>query len=59
MQILFINIIKHICQGIRSKETTDRLLKNGRQINTITGCPRCGALLAQAQARQDFRAEAT
>ena len=23
MQILFINIIKHVCQGIRSKETTD------------------------------------
>jgi hypothetical protein len=27
MQILFINIIKHVCQGRRSKETTDGLLK--------------------------------
>ena len=27
MQILFINILKHVCQGTRSKETTDGLLK--------------------------------
>jgi hypothetical protein len=27
MQILFINIIKHVCQGTRSNETTDGLLK--------------------------------
>jgi hypothetical protein len=27
MQILFLNILKHVCQGTRSKETTDGLLK--------------------------------
>jgi hypothetical protein len=34
MQILFItNIIKHTCQGIRSKETIDGLLKKWEEEN--------------------------